>query len=82
MPKSASIDADRQQQLSIDEQVRDFVVEALVAQHLADGFVNGGLALAGLLVGALALDDHQRDAVDEQDNIRAAGLMAAAPFDR
>ena len=62
--------------------MRDFVVEALVAQHLADGVVDGGLSLAGLLIGALALDDDQRDAVDEQDNIRAAGGVAAAPFDR
>ena len=32
-------------------------------------------------VGSLALDDGERDAVDEQDDVGPAGLVAAGPLD-
>ena len=53
-------------ELGIAEEVGKILV-LLVAQHLLDGDID--LFLTGLLVAvaALALDDHQRDAVNEQN---------------
>lgn len=47
---------------------------------MTDAFIHRLFAFAGLLVGTLALDDHQWDAVDEQHNIRDARLVAPPPL--
>ncbi len=52
----------------------------LVADHLADR-LDHRLVAAQVEVGALALDHHQRDAVDEQHQVGPAGGVAALPLD-
>ena len=74
------VGADRQQQLGVGEQGADLAF-LLVAQVLADGFLVGQAAVFRLQVGAFALDDRQGDAVDEADDVGAAGLVRAFALD-
>ena len=75
------VDAGRQQELGVGEEVGDFVF-ALIAQHLADSLLHGLFFFAGSVeIRAFTFDDDDGDAVDEEDNIRAAGLVAATPLD-
>ena len=62
---------DRQQQLRVQEQLGDLVVP-LVSQVLTDGFGDWFLDIR-----TLALHHDQRDAVDEQHHIGAAGHVTA-----
>ena len=64
--------AEREQKLGEVEEVRD-VLSALVADQLTPG-------LPDAPGGQLVLDDDEGDAVDEGDDIEAAGLEAARAF--
>lgn len=57
--------------------MRDFII-FLVADMLGDACENRFLARACALIGALALDDDERDAVDKDDDIGAARFITAA----
>jgi len=72
--------ADGEQHLGEGEEVRDLVVP-LIADRLGDRLDDRALA-APFEVGALALDRGEGDAVDEEDDIGAAGLRASATLDR
>ncbi|GAL97020.1 hypothetical protein ATR1_057c0005 [Acetobacter tropicalis] len=63
---------DGQQKLAVGKELGDFIL-ALVAQGLGNSGVHGR-AFARLTIGALGLDDGQRNPVDEADDVRPAGL--------
>ncbi len=69
--------ADAEQELRILEEVRDFVI-LLVADVLGDRFKNGLFACSCSFIRSLAFDNDERDAVDKDDDIGAAGFITTA----
>ena len=72
--------ADGEQDLGVGEKLGNFIV-FLVADVLGDALEDGFFAVGVDQVGAFAFDDNQRDAVDEEHNIGAAGFFGTALFD-
>src|SRR5262249_55815408 len=65
----------RQEYLRVDEEPRN-VLALLIAQMFRDGALD-----RVLLVGPVAFDQREGNAVDEENDVRAAGLLPGGPLD-